>query len=770
MVVKVLISRSAQIMNQTFDYSVPQALESMIQIGVRVFVPIASSKEIGYVLDIVEESSFKLKNIIEVIDLEPIVTDKEINLAKLIAKRYFTSLSSALELMIPLGLRKSITKELVVLDRASLPDELKSVFINESIKYNSNLDKYNNLIKKCIKSHTLEVKYILSDNAHIKQIKYIHYVNDLNVTRDSQIEILNYLKQRAQDVAKEELIRLGYSDSSIKTLIKNGNLSEYLQEAYREVNIMDSKSENIILNSEQRYVFDEIKSHLNLNSKYLIHGVCGSGKTEVYLNLIDEVLKQGKEALLLVPEISLTPQISSRFKNKFGKLVALIHSNLSVGERYDEYRRIKRGEARVVIGVRSALFSPFNNLGIIIIDEEQEDSYIQDSTPYYDAHYVAEYLSAYYNCPLILGSATPKVTTYYKAKNNEYILLELKNRVNNKPLEESIVVDMRDELKHYNKSVFSRTLQQELINNFEKKEQSILFINRRGYSPSFTCRSCGETIKCPNCNLPLSFHKINNKLKCHYCSYETISPTKCPNCQSTWVKALGSGTEKVEEEIKKLLPEAKVLRIDSDTTLSKDSYNKYISQINNHECDIILGTQIVAKGLDFPLVSLVGVINADLNLTMPLYNAYEKTYDLLEQVSGRAGRKNTKGLCIIQTYSPNTYPIEMAKTHNYLGFYNKEIFLRKSASNPPFYNIFELMFLSRDSNLAYKNAIEVKKEILSKKTIYILGPVSDRIYKMNNLYRFILTIKTKEESLDILNEISDKYLNNSSCQLRIRRM
>lgn len=770
MVVKVLISRSAQVMNQTFDYSIPSSLEDLIQIGVRVFVPIGSSKEIGYVLGITEHSEYELKDIIEVIDLEPIVTEKEINLAKMIQKRYFTSLSSALELMIPQGLRKSITKELVVLNKEALPNELKNLFVTDTIKYTNSLSEYDKLIKKCIKDCILEVKYILANKGTIKQVKYIHYLNDLNVKLESQLNILAYLKLRGSDVAKEELIKQGYSESSIKTLIKNKNISEYLQERYREVDIMDSQQENIKLNAEQKLVFDEIKSNLDSNSKYLIHGVCGSGKTEIYLNLIDLVVKSGKEALLLVPEISLTPQISSRFKNKFGKKVALIHSNLSVGEKYDEYRRIKRGEASVVIGVRSALFSPFNNLGIIIIDEEQEDSYIQDSTPFYDAHFVAEYLSSYYNCPLVLGSATPKVTTYYKAINKEYKLLNLFNKVNNKPLEDSLVVDMREELKNYNKSVFSRVLQKELINNFERREQSILFINRRGYAPSFTCRSCGETIKCPKCNLPLSFHKINNKLKCHYCSYEIQAPTQCPNCSSTWVKALGSGTEKVEEEIKKLLPEARVLRIDSDTTLSKDSYNKYIKEINNHECDIILGTQIVAKGLDFPLVSLVGVINADLNLTMPVYNAYEKTYDLLEQVSGRAGRKNTKGLCIIQTYMPESYPIVMAKKHNYLGFYNKEIALRKSASNPPFYNIFELMFLSRDMNLAYNNAINVKKEILSKKTLYILGPVSDKIFKLDNVYRYVLTIKTKEDNLDILNEISDKYLNNSQCKLYIRRM
>ncbi len=770
MVVEVLISRQTQVMNQTFDYHVPLEYENLIQVGVRVFIPIGNSKEIGYILGIKTESNFKLKDIIEVIDIEPIISEKDILLAKFIQKHYFTSFSSALELMIPSFLKKNISKELILKDRDRLSSVLVPFFEKNKVRYTSNMQKYQNIIKDMAKNDIIEIKHIIKDNGSIKKTKYLKFLNDYLGKSENARVLSNYLKNLDKDIPKEEVISQGFALSSISTLIKNNSILEYETETYREVDILDENYTDVVLNEEQTKIVNEIKDNLDWNSKYLIHGVCGSGKTEIYLNLIKEVLKSGKEALMLVPEISLTPQIASRFKHRFKDKIALIHSNLSNGQRYDEYRRIKRGEARVVVGVRSALFSPFKNLGIIIIDECQEESYIQDSTPFYDAHFVASYLTKFYNCPLVLGSATPRVSTYYKALNNEYKLLNLTQRVNKKKMEDSIIVDMRNELKNYNKSVFSRVLQKELINNFNKQEQSILFINRRGYSVSYSCRSCGEVIKCPNCAIPLTYHKTVNKLKCHYCNYEIVAPSKCPNCGSSWIKALGSGTEKIEEEIKKLLPLARVLRIDSDTTSNKDSYNNYISQINNHECDIILGTQIVAKGLDFPLVSLVGVINADLNLNMPVYNAYEKTYDLLEQVSGRAGRKDTEGKTIIQTYNPSCYAIRLASKHNYLEFYKEEIALRKSANNPPFYNLFEIMIISRDKKEAFQNALNIKKMILEKETLYILGPVTDRIFMLNNEYRYVLTIKSKNEELEVLNLVSSNYLNNSKVKVYIKRM
>ena len=770
MVVEVLINRFSKELNQAFDYLVPQSLEDSIDIGLRVFVPLGFSKEIGYVTKIKDKSEFNnLKSIIEVIDLEPLVSKKDIDLAKLISIRYFTSFSASLELMIPLSLRKTINKELILLDRSRLDERLIPYFNTDKIIYSTDLKKYQNLITTQIKNKVIELNYIVESRETNKLKPYVKYLNDYLGRSKQALELSNYLKNH-NDSSKEDILNLGYSKSQLDTLVKNNCVRIYYLEEYRSVSINLVEDTNFDMNLEQRIAYNNILDSFNTNTKFLLHGVCGSGKTLVYLNLIDEILKIGKQALVLIPEISLTTQVASIFKSRFKNNLALIHSKLSAGERYDEYKRIKKSEANVVVGVRSAIFAPLNNLGLIIIDECQSDSYIQTSTPCYNAIFIAEYLSNYFNCPLLLGSATPLVETYYKALNGEYKLLKLTKRANNKLQEKSIIVDMREELKNKNRSIFSCVLQNSLKETYSKKEQSILFINRRGFATSYSCRSCGNVVKCPNCNLPLTYHKVQDKLKCHYCNYEIIAPKTCPNCNSTWIKALGSGTEKVEEEIKKLIPQARVLRLDLDTTSKKDSYNNYLKKINNHEYDIILGTQIVAKGLDFPLVSLVGIINADLSLNMPSYKAYEDTYDLMEQVSGRAGRKDTNGLCIIQTYNPTSSPIVQASRHAYLEFYKTEIRNRELLNNPPFANIVEMLFTSSDSKICFSEALKVKNILSKNKSFYILGPVVDKIYMMNNEYRVVLTIKSKIDDFSDINEIIDNYLSFKNLKIYAFRM
>ena len=770
MVVEVLINRFSKELNQAFDYLVPQSLEDSIDIGLRVFVPLGFSKEIGYVTKIKDKSEFNnLKSIIEVIDLEPLVSKKDIDLAKLISIRYFTSFSASLELMIPLSLRKTINKELILLDRSRLDERLIPYFNTDKIIYSTDLKKYQNLITTQIKNKVIELNYIVESRETNKLKPYVRYLNDYNGRSNQALELSNYLKNH-NDSSKEDILNLGYSKSQLDTLVKNNCVRIYYLEEYRSVSINLVEDTNFDMNLEQRIAYNNVLDSFNTNTKFLLHGVCGSGKTLVYLNLIEEILKIGKQALVLIPEISLTTQVASIFKSRFKNNLALIHSKLSAGERYDEYKRIKKGEANVVVGVRSAIFAPLNNLGLIIIDECQSDSYIQTSTPCYNAIFIAEYLSNYFNCPLLLGSATPLVETYYKALNGEYKLLKLTKRANNKLQEKSIIVDMREELKNKNRSIFSCVLQNGLKETYSKKEQSILFINRRGFATSYSCRSCGNVVKCPNCNLPLTYHKVQDKLKCHYCNYEIIAPKTCPNCNSTWIKALGSGTEKVEEEIKKLIPQARVLRLDLDTTSKKDSYNNYLKKINNHEYDIILGTQIVAKGLDFPLVSLVGIINADLSLNMPSYKAYEDTYDLIEQVSGRAGRKDTNGLCIIQTYNPTSSPIVQASRHAYLEFYKTEIRNRELLNNPPFANIVEMLFTSSDSKICFSEALKVKNILSKNKSFYILGPVVDKIYMMNNEYRVVLTIKSKIDDFSDINEIIDNYLSFKNLKIYAFRM
>lgn len=775
MIAEVVINSKALELNTTFDYIVPNYLIETIKVGQRVFVPFGKTLTVGYVTKTKDNTTFdfdKLKEISDIIDDEPLLTNDDIELANLISKHYFTSLGSAFELMIPIGLRQSIIKKLVLKNYESLPTTLKDYFANsKEVLYDSNMKKMHKFIQEAIKNNSLEIKYILKDKGSIKKIDYVKFIKPYVGRGKKAKELSDYLEEIKNDVKKSDLISFNFSLSTIKVLEENGNISIYQKETYRKINGISLKDEKVKLNDEQENVYQTIKEKFNTYSKFLIHGVCGSGKTEIYLNLIEDVLKENKTSLMLVPEISLTPQMAARFKQRFSDSVAILHSRLSINERYDEYRRIKNGLAKVIVGARSAIFAPAKNIGLIILDEEQEESYIQDSSPQYDTHFIAEFKAKKNNCPLVLGSATPKVNTYYKALNGEYKLLYLYKRANNKPLETSEIIDMRQELKSGNRTVFSNRLREEIINNYNRREQSILFINRRGFSKIVMCRNCGETIKCPNCDVALTYHKTSNSLKCHYCGYSIVNPNTCPNCSSKAIKFMQAGTEKVEEEIRKMLPEARIIRMDQDSTRGKNDYDNIISKINNHEVDIIVGTQSVAKGLDFPLVSLVGVVNSDLGLNMPFYDSYERTYDLIEQVSGRAGRKDTLGKCIIQTYNPENISITSAANHSYLAFYNSEIKKRMMAKNPPFSSLIEILISSKNQQLAYSESLKIKKILDKLENAKILGPVTDRIYMLDKEYRYVITVKSFDDSkLDLLNDISESYLSLNNIKIFIKRM
>lgn len=775
MISEVIINSKALELNRTFEYVVPKELEDVIKIGQRVFVPFGKSKTIGYVTKTKDKSKYdfdKLKQIIDIIDDEPLLTNSDIELGYEISKRYFTSLGKSFELMIPIGLRQSINKKIVLLNKELVNEKLLALFSNSNeINYDLKVSKYRKEISESLANKSIEIKYVLKDKGSIKTISYVKFLKEY-VGRSQQAKSLSkYLEEISKDIKKSDLINSGYSDSCISTLLKNGCIEIFQKEEFREISTIDSNYSKVILNSEQQKVYEKIKESLNKFDKFLIHGVCGSGKTEIYLNLIEDVLNSGKEAIMLVPEISLTPQMASRFKFRFGNLVAILHSKLSVNERYDEYRRIKNGVAKVVVGARSAIFSPLQNLGIIIMDEEQEESYIQDSTPAYDTHFIVEFKAKKNNCPVVLGSATPKVSTYYKALMNEYTLLNLYKRANNNPEEASEIIDMRAELRKGNKTVFSDRLREEIVNNYNRHEQSILFINRRGYSKIVMCRNCGETIKCPNCDVALTLHITTNTLQCHYCGFKMPNPTICPNCNSNAIKYMQDGTQKVEEELHKMLPEARVIRMDQDTVRGKNGHAEIIDAINKHEADILVGTQIVAKGLDFPLVSLVGVVNSDLGLNMPYYDAYERTYDLIEQVSGRAGRKDTRGISIIQTYNPDNSAILSAAKHSYLAFYKDEIKKRELAKNPPFSDLIEILITSKDQHLAFNESKKIRNSLNSLKNCQVLGPVTDRIYKIDNEFRYVINIKAfKDCNLSLLNDLSETYLSLKNIKIFIKRM
>ena len=548
------------------------------------------------------------------------------------------------------------------------------------------------------------------------------------------------------------------SKAIIKTLEKNGflKIEEMQIERNPFINKNVVKDTKKILNEEQKRCFDSINFCIENNefSRHLIYGITGSGKTEVYLQLIEKVIQKQKTAIILVPEISLTPQMVDRFLARFGDIVAVLHSKLSVGERYDEWQKISNGEAKIVIGARSAIFAPVKNLGIIIIDEEHDISYKSDATPRYNAKDLAKYLAEKNNCPLVFGSATPDINTMYQAKNNKIALYTLTKRATNSELPEIEIVDLRNELAIGNKSMLSYKLQKEILENLKNKKQTILYLNRRGYSTFIMCRECGYVARCKNCNISLTYHMKENKLKCHYCGFETNVIKQCPSCGSNKVKYFGTGTQKLETEIHKLYPEASTIRLDIDTVTKKNSHEKILNSFKNENIDILIGTQMVVKGHHFPNVTLVGVVSADGSLNLDDYRAVEKTFQTLVQVSGRSGREQ-KGKVIIQTYNPDHYAIIDSQKQDYDLFYNQEIELRKMLNYPPFCDIIMIRFsgenleeIKKLSNIVYKKIKSINSE-----TINIYKPVSSPIDRIKNKYRWRIIIKCKLNSkmLDIIN-------------------
>lgn len=492
--------------------------------------------------------------------------------------------------------------------------------------------------------------------------------------------------------------------------------------------------------------------------KYLLHGVTGSGKTEVYLHIVDKMLAEGKDSIVLVPEISLTPQMVERFKGRFGNNISVFHSKMSDGERFDEWMRIKKGKTKIVIGARSALFLPLENLGIIIIDEEHENSYKSESNPKYDAREVAEFLAERKGCKLLLGTATPSLDTYYRAKLGEFELIEIKNRVDNAKLPTMTLVDMREELANNNRSIFSSKLHKAINETLNRGEQVILFLNRRGFSNFVSCRKCGFVYKCKQCDITLTYHREDNLMHCHYCGYKEPTESKCPKCSSKYIKYFGIGTEKVEEEVKKYFPKAKTLRMDMDTTRKKNSYIDIYESFKKGEAQILIGTQMIAKGLDFPNVTLVGVLAADLTLNLPDFKAAERTFQLLTQVSGRAGRSSKSGEVIIQTYTPDHYSIQFSLTNDYNGFYNEEIKIRESMNYPPFKEIININLSCEKEELLIRTikslGIRMQEFIKEHEEISMLGPCPCAISKIKDMYRWQIILKG-EFSFDTAEKIKN---------------
>ncbi|PEC49780.1 primosomal protein N' [Bacillus sp. AFS077874] len=773
----VLVDVSVRQTDRPFDYKVPTRWQDAIQPGMRVIVPFGPRKVQGFVLSIKETTNVeKVKEIEEVLDVMPVLTEELLLLGSYLSQKTLCFFISAYQAMLPTAIKAVYKKHVQVTSEEALDQlapELANLFSivkrREWTEIESLVSKIS-LVQRAIKEGLLEIEYEVKNKANKKTERVVSLLKVLDeelpiIKSPQQKDIIEYLRMNGQTSVKELKECLGITDSPIKTLEKNEVISIKTVEVYRDPyeGREIERSKPLPLIEEQQIAFEQIVSsfHERKNKIHLLHGVTGSGKTEVYLQAIQVVLSEGKEAIVLVPEISLTPQIVGRFKSRFGNDVAVLHSGLSIGEKYDEWRKIQRKEVKVVVGARSAIFAPFENIGMIIIDEEHETTYKQDEHPRYHARDIAIWRGEYHHCPIVLGSATPTLESFARAGKGVYELNTMSKRVNQGPLPEVEIVDMREQLRIGNRTMFSTALHEKILDRLEKKEQIILFLNRRGYSSFVMCRDCGYTIQCPHCEVSLTYHKHNHHLKCHYCGYETYMPKQCPSCQSEHIRFFGTGTQKVEEAITKTYPEARVIRMDNDTTSRKGAHEKMLKQFGNGEADILLGTQMIAKGLDFPNVTLVGVLAADSSLHLPDFRASERTFSLLTQVSGRAGRHEKPGEVVIQTYSPEHYSIELAKTQDYVAFYEEEMKIRRSFRYPPFYYLVLISIAHNDLIKTVKVSEQIAgylREYLSEGSI-VLGPVASPIAKIKDHFRYQCVIKYKSEPAlyDVLNRIQQYY-------------
>ena len=734
MVAEIILNSNAKELNRVFDYNIPETMFYKAMVGSRVFVQFGNRKQLeeGFIIGIKESSEFKLKNIEKIVN-ENGLTEEKVELAKWMARRYFCNISECIKLMLPPG-----TTTKIIENRIKEKNENFVTIIDEEV----------------VESDIEENKF--------KSAK--------------QVRILKFLLDNGETNLADLLLFTDTTRDAVKALEKKNYITIEKKHVERNpfFHKVERQSKKLEFTEEQQNAYNEISDKMDKNKyeEYLIYGVTGSGKTEIYLQLIEKALNNNKTSIMLVPEISLTPQTVDRFIARFGEEnIAVLHSKLSIGERFDQWNKIKSGQAKIVIGARSAIFAPVQNLGIIIIDEEHDSSYKSESTPRYNAKDVARYLCYESNIPLVLGSATPDTGSLYRTMKKQSVLLRLNKRANNAKLPEIEVVDLREELSKKNKSMLSEKLQESIKENLENKKQTILFLNRRGFSTFVMCRDCGYTAKCKNCDITLTYHKSTNKLKCHYCGYETKVITKCPECGSENIRYFGTGTQKLESEINTLFPEAKTIRMDVDTVTKKNSHEKILTDFKENKADILIGTQMVVKGHHFPNVTLVGVIAADGSLNMNDYRANEITFQILTQVAGRAGRGEDAGKVIIQTYNPDNFTIECVKQQNDEMFYNTEMRLRKQLKYPPFCDIIVIGVSSKDEQITMKVAQSLHKYLKDRVEnenigIMLYKALPAPIDKIKNKYRWRILIKCKfgEDIIDLMNNTMEKAQTIKYCK------
>jgi primosomal protein N' (replication factor Y) len=752
MIAKVLVDVKSKNVDKMYDYHLPEKFSGLLQVGARVVVPFGNRKVMGYCLDLVDQSDYDqpLKDIERIIDIESFLTEELIDLARVLSDETGYLLISVLESILPSALKVMYQPKIQVLDDAQLNEDLKSLFNDQNEIYLKDLDE-NQLqwVIQGIKEKTIKQNYDIKKRNKSLSKRFVRLlIKTKDGLTDKQASVFDYLKERKdqKDLLKIITHRLGITSSVIKTMEKHKYVSVYDQEVFRKVDtVYQREAKQIDLNDDQLRVFEEIKKKLGQEHTILLHGVTGSGKTEIYMKAIEEVLRRQENVILLVPEISLTPMMIQRFKSQFKHLVATIHSGLSSMEKYDEWRRIIRGEAKIVIGARSACFAPLNHIGLMIVDECHESSYKQsERLPYY-AIDILKKRAHHHQSLLLLGSATPNIESYARVARGYYQLLKLEQRALNSKMPKIEIVNMLEEFKEGHTGDMSRRLMAAIDQRLKNHEQVILLINRRGFSNFVICRDCGHVIKCKNCDISLTYHKHAQHLKCHYCSHEEPVPNTCKNCGSEHLEFMGTGTQKIESSLQEAFPKANIYRMDTDTTTRKNAHEKLLHQFQN-KGDILIGTQMIAKGLDFPKVTLVGILQADGNLFVPDFRAPEKTFQLIMQVSGRSGRRDTLGEVIIQAYNPDHYAIKYAYENDYQGFYQHEMRLRRIARYEPFYFLIQLDITGKSIRHVMTFAMKMVKELrrMTKDETILLGPSSD-VIKIKNSYTSSIMIKYKDE-------------------------
>ena len=758
--------------DKPFSYIIPKDVEDQVTIGSRVHVPFGRGNRLlqGFVVgfsDTFDNTVTDLKAISEVLDFEPVLNAEQLELAEQMRHTVFSYKISILKSMIPNLLNSQYDKRLTPTESLSSEERLALFGEKESRLYSSFTEEEAKKVARLVQAGKITVDYLAKDKKNIKTEKY-YYIQaekmaaaDFSNRAKKRLELRDYLLEHPEEGRMSDLHHI-FSRDVVKFFVDNQLITVLEREKKRSDAYFDVATTDFLdLNAEQAAVVEQVTSQIAQESNpFLLEGVTGSGKTEVYLHIIDKVLKLGKTAIVLVPEISLTPQMTNRFISRFGKQVAIMHSALSDGEKFDEWRKIKSGQARVVVGARSAIFVPIENIGAIIIDEEHEATYKQESNPRYHARDVALLRAKYHKAVLLMGSATPSIESRARASRGVYQFLQLTHRANPMAKIPKVeIVDFRDYVGQQEVSNFTPYLLEKIADRLEKNEQVVLMLNRRGYSSFIMCRDCGYVDECPNCDISLTLHMDTKTMNCHYCGFEKSIPHTCPNCHSRSIRYYGTGTQKAYDELVEVFPQARILRMDVDTTRQKGAHQRILDKFGNHEADILLGTQMIAKGLDFPNVTLVGVLNADTSLNLPDFRSSERTFQLLTQVAGRAGRAEKEGEVLIQTYNPQHYAIQLAQKQDYEAFYAYEMGIRRQLAYPPYYFTVGLTLSHKDEQTVVRKSFELLqllRQQLSDK-IKILGPTPKPIARTHNLYHYQIIVKYRfEDNLEnVLNQILD---------------